>query len=371
MHKYRVRENKLLTPTTLLLTLEKCDVNDTFRYQAGQYGAISFNINGHQSPARCFSIASSPDEPNILQFSIRLKGRYTNTVSRLKHGDLVNVRGPYGSFVIDANRDHNVVMIAGGIGIAPFIGMMRQAASYKYYDKISLIYSTSSQEDVPFLDELTKNEATNVDLKNTFVISHGPTEKLANLNVKNGRVTPEIIDEATGSQYSDKTFYICGPPQFMKSMVDTLRNKKVTSDRIITEAFGQGSIQQTGKLKSWPNSIYAMGAVGIAVASFAVMISDMLKNLPTGLTTPSNLVDSNFPTNSRQAELDDLVNKLPDDINEAPATAATKPLNPSTTGSTSTNTVATPPNTTTTTTPVVTTPTPKCTTTQSGVTTCI
>jgi len=59
MHKYTVTKVRDLTGTTILLSLKKLS-KKPFSYNPGQYAAISFNVNGHQSPARCFSIASSP-----------------------------------------------------------------------------------------------------------------------------------------------------------------------------------------------------------------------------------------------------------------------------------------------------------------------
>jgi hypothetical protein len=240
---------------------------------------------------------------------------------------------------------------------------------------LSLIYSVKNQNDIPFLGELVKTQQTNPKLYNTFVVSEGSTDKLESVNTENGRITPEVIHKVVGESYQNKTFFICGPPNFMKAMVDILISKGVSADRIITEAFGQGAVHNAGKISSWPNKIYALGAVGIAVASLVVMISDLIKNISASqYSTPTNLVDSTTTTNSRQDELDDLVNKLPRLTNESPVSAAAKAASQPTNA-----TPASPSASTTTTAPAPTpspviptpAPVPKCTTTQSGVTTCV
>ena len=384
MYKYIVSDNQKLTNSTMLLTISKAPKTKPFIFKPGQYVAVSFKRKGRPTPARCFSIANSPTQKNILQFSIRIKGRYTNKMSELAVGDEVMVRGPFGSFVFDENRDNDVVLIAGGMGIAPLISIVHYASNIGLSNKIILIYGISSQDDVPFVEQLTDLMKSNQNFKTTFVISSGPTDKLTSQNVESGRITPEIIQHVANGEYSSKRFFICGPPVFMNAMTKILRGKDVPADYIMTEAFSQGSNRQTGKLLSWPNNIYALGAVGVVLASLVITVKDLLDTLPkSAYSTSSSLVDSKYSTNSRQAELDKLVNNLPILDNKAPATDATNNTtqqpstnNPSTNNtvvtpkSTSTSTPTAPNNSTTPTTP--TTPTaPKCTTSQSGTVTCI
>lgn len=406
MHKYFVEKNEFQTPSTLLLSLKKDSKNSRpFLYQPGQYAAISFRRHGRPTPARCFSIVSSPAQPGILQFSMRARGRFTKALAQLKPDDEVVVRGPYGGFVLDLKRDANTVMIAGGIGITPFMSMIRFAASGELPNKITLLISSQNQDDVPFAEELKHLEKTNPNLTVYFVIGSGEITKFSDSKVINGRISAEVLDHAASGDFFNKSFLICGPPPFMKSIVSMLQAKKVASSMIITEAFSQGPNRQTGKVRSWPLNMYALSAVGVALGSFVVMVADLLKTLP-----PSSILDSSSTTrvsqltNSRQNDLDSLVNALPQTGNTAPPTDAVRraleqsgavpasngPAAPTTntattpkTGAPSATTPNAPastsaPGSSTSTTPVPTpapaptpTPQPKCTTTQSGVTTCI
>jgi ferredoxin-NADP reductase len=382
MYKYVVSYNQKLTDSTLLLKLKKCSNSKSFSFLPGQYVAVSFKRKGRPTPARCFSIANSPTEKDTLQFSIRIKGRYTHRMSELTVGDEVSVRGPFGSFIFDENRDKDVVLIAGGMGIAPLISIVHYATNIGLSNKISLIYGVKNQDDVPFVEQLTDLMKSNQNFKTTFVISSGPTDKLTSLYVETGRITPEIIQRVTNNEYNGKKYFICGPPAFMNAMTRILRDKNIPADYIMTEAFSQGSNRQTGKLLSWPNNIYALGAVGVVLASLGITVKDLLDTLPkSAYSTSSSLFDSKYSTNSRQAELDKLVNNMPLLDNKAPATDAAnnKTQQPNANNTSTNNTVVTPqstpvttptPTPTTTTTPT-TPPTPKCTTTQSGITTCI
>jgi hypothetical protein len=212
-----------------------------------------------------------------------------------------------------------------------------------------------------------------------------PVDKLVGQSVTSGRITPEVLETALTSGYGDTTFYICGPPPFMKGMVSTLQSKGAPQNHIMTEAFAQGPHHQTGQVRSWPNNIYIFSAIAVVLSSFVVMVGDLFKTLPpSALIGTSNVTTKAVLTNSRQADLDALVNALPvssggapesDSVKAAilasgPSAKVTTPVQKTTT-SAPTNT----PNKSASTTP---TPTPapapapkKCTTTQSGVTTCV
>lgn len=377
MHTYRVSKNEHLTASTLLLTLTRTEDGSTpFSFQPGQYAAISFKRQKRPTAARCFSIVSSPTDQSTLQFSMRTAGRYTKALSTLRHGDEVMVRGPFGGFVLDANRDKDTIMLAGGIGITPFISMVRYATVTGLTNNLTLIFSCRNQEDVPFAEELKSLEQRNSHLKVIYVIGEGPTDKFIGQKVVKGRITPEIIDTVSSGDYGNKSFFICGPPPFMKGMSNVLQGKGVSSNRIMTEAFGQGSHRQTGKIRSWPFNIYILSAVSVGLVSFVVMIGDLIKTLPSSpLLGSSSTTPLTSPVNTRQTDLDSLVRALPDLADSSSATqAATKALQQTSNTSKSqpqTTTPAPTPKPTPTTPAPAPKPTPKCTTTQSGVTTCI
>ncbi len=328
---------------------------------------------------------SSPTSQRTLQFGIRTKGRFTKAVSRLKPGDEVKVGGPFGGFVLDLSENNDAVLLAGGIGITPFMSMARYATSVGASNKLTLVYSCQTQDDIPFLGALLILEARNPNFHVEYVINTGTTERLpVAMSINSGRVTPELLDRILASDYQAKMFYVCGPPSYMQAMRQTLTAKSVSSSRILTEAFAQGPNQQTGKIRSWPYNIYAIGAASVVLASLTVAMSDLLKTLPpASLARAVTLSPTLTSTNARQQDLDSLVNNLPllatttaesgavVAANHAAAVAAsatsvaptTSPGSPSSVAKTSPSAPAPVPA-----------PAPRakvCTTTQSGVTTCV
>ncbi len=384
MHKYIVKSANQITDTTLLLNLEQKSSRVPFIYQPGQYAAISFYNRGRPTPARCFSIVSSPTDQGKLQFSMRTKGHFTQAAAELKPGKTVKVRGPYGGFVLDIATSNDVVFLAGGIGITPFMSMVSYTASIKAPTKITLIYSCQTQDDIPFLQELRDLQQQNPNLRVIFVIGSGPTDKLTDSLVVGGRISPEMMDTALNSNYANRAFYICGPPPYMNAMIKTLKLKGVNRNDIITEAFAQGSHPQTGKVQSWPYNIYVLSAASLVLGSLAITVSDIIKTLPPQtLLNSASLSPTLTSSSSRQNDLDALVNSLPPLASSAPSTAAVQASDQAAQNdaaasaaasavpvSTATPTVAPAPVVVQA--PVVSAPAPKtCTTTQSGVTTCV
>ncbi|MCX6728502.1 MAG: FAD-dependent oxidoreductase [Candidatus Saccharibacteria bacterium] len=352
MSKYYVLGNQTLTASTLLLTLKRGPKAKPMNFQPGQYAVISFKQNGRPTPARCFSIVNSPSDHGILQCSIRKKGKFTNAAANLKEGDEVNVSGPFGGFVFDERRDRKMVLIAGGIGITPFMSMIQYATNNKLSNDITLIYNCTNQTDIPFYGQLVEIEERNPHFKIIFAISNGPTNRLIHQRVYSGRITSETINTAVNNRYDGKTFFICGPSAFMDAMSNILYGKGVLEEKVMTETFGQKSARKKSGVQNWPRNVYILGALGIVIATASVMASDLLTNLPVfSLFNSANQEDLNS-TNSRQDELDDQINNY----SSGQSTSTSSPS---------------PTTTTTTTTAAPTKSAPVCTTSQSGVTTCV
>ncbi len=324
MRVYLVQDNQKITASTLLLTLKRDDQERPLAFQPGQYATISYEKRGKLSVARCFSIVSSPTDQNILQFSMRVRGRFTTALSKLQKGDIVDVSGPFGGFVLDVTNDKKAIFMAGGIGITPFMSMLRYLSALKDDNDVTLLYSCATQDDVPFGDELLSIQAAHPNLKVIFVVGKGPTDKLPSNQVANGYITAELLDRVTGNNYKDLRFFICGPPVYMKPMINLLAKQGAPKANILTEAFTQSSPKQTSTLRSWPANVYALGAISFALGSLVVMVSDLLRALPPTTSLRPTAAAPYIITNARGQQLDQLVNSIPPspDVITAPTTPA-------------------------------------------------
>lgn len=394
MYRYIVASNKPLSPTTQLLTLKPSDsLRYPLGYYPGQYAAIAFKRGPRVTPARCFSLTSSPHDGTYIQFSIRVGGRFTHMVQTAKPGQEVYVRGPYGGFVVNHEVHKDLVFIAGGIGIAPFMSMLRFAAATHDQTPMVLLYGLQSKDDIPFHAELQRIKAELPNLRVVYAISHGEANHIVGQEVVAGRIDDAVLRSQVGTEVTGKTVFICGPPPFMNALVRSCKTLGIPKSHIITEAFKQGNHRQTGKVVSWPRNMYVFGALGIAVGTLGLLVTDIVRKLPS--TPLKKESEARYQLHGdktlRDAELDALINSYAAKVEAgktvSPATSSA--LNdakipetilvaadavPTTPKSTSTTYVAPQPTTTsapTATNPTQTAPTPKCTTTQSGVTTCV
>ncbi len=394
MANYIVADNRQITPSTQLITL-RLTKGKPLLFQPGQYAAINGYKQGRPMPIRCFSIVSSPTETGTLQFSMRVRGRFTHAVAELRPNTPVHVQGPYGGLVYNPVEQHRVVLLAGGIGITPFMSMMRYSTDIHAGSDIHLFYSLANQDDAPFAEEILQLSRVNTHLQPTFVVAQGETHRFPHQHVASGMLDTNVVEQYAGPVFGDVTtqFYICGPPPFMNAMLKALTARGVSRSSIMTEAFSQGPNRQTGKVRDWPFGMYALTALGLSAGSFIVMGADLANIIPPeGSVNTSKQLTSSL-SNNRQQDLDTLINSLPPADSSAKRSpklraaiaaadrqsAVTSQVASGTSSSTTSNSTTSSSTPTSTTTPTTTTatptpapppPPPTCTTTQSGVTTC-
>jgi ferredoxin-NADP reductase len=305
MQSYVVQRVEQASPTTLLLTLQPRTASDVIAYQPGQYAAIVAYPKGRPTPARCFSLVSGPGEGTSLQFAIRVGGRFTKALSRLRPGDRISVLGPFGSFIVDPVLDRDLVLIAGGIGIAPIMSMLRTAAAQRDPRKITVLYGVRSQDDIPFHAELVELARRNPNIEITYAISRGAIDALATGDYVGGRIDNEMLRRVVANGAA--TFFLCGPPSFIRSLAGQLKNHGVGDDYIRQESFrqGQAAKNQGGLLRDLPFNIYALSGLGILLGTATVMAFDILKILP------ANFLSGDTQDKPERQDIESFVNDTP------------------------------------------------------------
>lgn len=119
-------------------------------FRAGQFVMVRVTV-GANAMVRCYSITSAPETAGYLEIAVRNQG----VVSRHLHetvrpGMTLEVNGPGGAFVYPAG-DKPIVLLAGGIGITPLLGMLRHGLACEPSRPVALILSAKTIEHVPFL----------------------------------------------------------------------------------------------------------------------------------------------------------------------------------------------------------------------------
>lgn len=270
--KYLLMHKQSLDNNILLITLRPKG-RQQLSFVAGQYASISF-LSPRTSPARCFSILNSPNSNGILQFGIKVGGDYTQTLSQLPLGTLFDIKGGFGSFTLDPASDKTTVMLAGGIGVTPMISIIRDATSRKLTNKITLLYSVSRQDSVPFAEQLLELERLNPNFKVIFVISNGSTSRFNSRQVLRGRTNLSMISRIAQNDFTDTTFFICGPADYMRTIQSMLSTQAVPVPRIQLESFNR-KVTGTKSRKSFaPLRIFSV--YGFSVVLFVALVTSLI-----------------------------------------------------------------------------------------------
>ncbi|HVV66922.1 MAG TPA: FAD-dependent oxidoreductase [Candidatus Saccharimonadales bacterium] len=259
----------------------------------GQYATISFKRGNKWSPARCFSMTSSPDDTG-LQFASRIDGKFTQQLSRLQRGTEVKVQGPFGRFVIDPGFDHRIVMLAAGIGITPFISMLRHATETGLDNPITLLYACRSSADIPFYDEIMVLARRNPHLKVYFLVSEGPSEK--SKNVFKRRIDDVLLARITNGEFGKFSFFICGPKAFTGNMEHLLEDHGTEKDRLVTESFSQATNLGLGVNISIPSLTYVTTALALLAGIGFFTYLDLSRYLPKAEAKAPSATTSNTPS---------------------------------------------------------------------------
>ncbi len=201
-------------------------------FKPGQF--LMFHIldtSGKSVASKPYSISSSPLDPHI-DFTIKLHANFTTKLWQLNAGEKVGVTGPFGLFVLD-DSIKSASMIAAGVGIAPFMCMIRYAVAKLPDCKINLLYSNRTAQDMIFYDELVlmQRKYKNFNLVCTV------TRKQAD-GFEYGRITSDVLSRHTNI---GDTFFLCGSDDFVKDMRYIIMEKQVPNSRILAERFGEFS----------------------------------------------------------------------------------------------------------------------------------
>lgn len=319
LKQHIVQESRFITSDTLLLTIEPRRAQDTFLFSPGQYVAIGFKRFGRPSPMRCFSIVSSPNGPKELQLAVRVQGNFTRSLAALERGDHVFVRGPFGNFVIDEIYDRNIFLVAGGIGITPFMSMIRYATEMQLPLPITLLYSCTRQEHIPFFDELHYHEQQNPNFRVIFFITKDTPSPVAGRTILSGRIDRARLKQLSGGQLSRSTYFLCGPKPFTHAIRDTLTQEGADPHRIITEEFTPSTPANTITALS-PHAIprwtYALTGASLMLAAAFFMVLDV------GQVTEKAVTHTATPAATRQSVLSNTT-----DSSTAPAGSMASPTN--------------------------------------------
>lgn len=147
----RIARIETLTDLEKLFVLELPD-GRTLDHQPGQFVQVSI-LGVGECP---ISICSPPTRPETFELCVRRVGEVTRHLHQLEPGDVVGVRGPLGrGFDLDEFYGHDVLVVAGGLGIAPARSLIQTILDErKRFRRFHLLYGARTPAELLFRDDL-------------------------------------------------------------------------------------------------------------------------------------------------------------------------------------------------------------------------
>lgn len=219
---FEVRRVRPETYDTVTLELEPED-GEPYRFAPGQFNMLYLFGTGEVA----ISVSGDPARPSPLTHTLRAVGAVTRGLCALKPGDAVGVRGPFGSsWPMEEAAGHDVVIVAGGIGLAPLRpAIYHLVAERRRYGRIVLLCGARSPKDLLFRRELEKWRGR-FDLEVTATVDYAAGE----WNGQVGVVT-HLIARA-GFDPSQTVAFTCGPEVMMRFTVRELVRRGVAPESI-------------------------------------------------------------------------------------------------------------------------------------------
>jgi sulfite reductase subunit B len=221
----RITSITQLTATETLFELRLIDerVREAFAFTAGQFIELSIFGVG-EAP---ISISSAPSKQGFIELCIRKAGAVTGAIHRMRCGDVVGLRGPFGrGFPFEAMRGHDILLVAGGLGIAPLKSLINHIHDERHeFGKVTILLGARNPDEILFRQEFDMwRHRDDFDLIMTV---DTPDEAW---DGEVGLVTKlfDRLDVDPHNTYGA----ICGPPVMYRFVVDEMRKKRLDVDRI-------------------------------------------------------------------------------------------------------------------------------------------
>ena len=209
----------------------RLEITNWLDFLAGQF--LSVTLAGDPKLKRYLSISNSPTEKFYLEFTKKLtQSNFSVALNNLRANDRVNIQYPMGKFVLDESVP-KVAFLSGGIGVTPIRSICKYVVDKNIGTDIVLIYSNRSTRDIVFKDDFSAMSRSCPLLR----VAHVLCEAEQGFKCTVGQINASVIKNEI-SDYLERKFYLCGPPQMVEAMFKILTDELgLSAGKIVTENF--------------------------------------------------------------------------------------------------------------------------------------
>jgi NAD(P)H-flavin reductase len=220
---YYVQRMRQETYDTFTLELRPAKEQEIGPFEAGQFNMLYIFGLGEVP----ISISGDPGNPDRLIHTTRAVGPVTKAMRKLRRGNMLGVRGPFGTnWPVDKAIGKDVMIIAGGIGLAPLRPALYHILNHRQdYGKVSLLYGARTPEDLLYTKELEK-WASRFDLEVHVSVDRAVGEWKGNVGVVTTLIPKSTVDPHKA------VAMVCGPEIMMRFTVIDLQKRGLANEDI-------------------------------------------------------------------------------------------------------------------------------------------
>lgn len=220
---YRIEKLHHETVDTFTIELVPMEHSGGFSFLPGQFNMI-YVFGVGEVP---ISISSDPLNTRTFRHTTRVVGSVTRSMGHLKRGDILGVRGPFGThWPVEEAEGRDVVVVTGGIGLAPLRPVLyRLMAQRERFHKIVLLYGSRTPEDILYRRELERWRSK-FDLEIQVTVDRGTRDWRGNVGVVTTMIGRAPFDP------TNTVAFACGPELMMRFAVMELQRRGLPSERI-------------------------------------------------------------------------------------------------------------------------------------------
>lgn len=208
-------------------------------FHPGQFASIRVMDNGKWSKPHPFTISGAPGDS--LQMTIKKSGRFTTEIiPSLTQDSQIQCAGPFGVFCKDIALREEVVMIAGGVGITPFLSVLRHFSKTDAKNICTLFWCNKT-----FADAFAASELEEIARKINLTIIHVLSREInpdiyyeedkPNIKFERGRFSRDMLAQHIHS--TTASFYLCGPSGMQETVLEELSAYGIAPDSVEKEEF--------------------------------------------------------------------------------------------------------------------------------------
>ena len=231
-HPYRVTS---VTPVALKswrLVIEPT-AGTGMNFQAGQFCWLTLDRSPFAITEHPFSISSCPADRPSIEFTIKEVGDFTRNIGSIPAGARAYVDGPHGNLTLAGRSGSGIAFIAGGVGVAPIVSILRQLRADKDARPLKLIYGNRVREQVLYKGEL--DDLRNVlDIEIHHVLSQPPADWAEAVGQLDQAVLRNFL---TFEGYKSWLYFVCGPAPMIDAVEASLEALGVPPGQIVSEKF--------------------------------------------------------------------------------------------------------------------------------------